>query len=172
VLKSLFSFQGRIGVGKFWLHLILEGLLSIVGFIVLIGVFFAVDPQMLSEAKKEPNPAAIGVLIIGILAILMVSNVAQFATMVKRCHDRNKSGWHSLLSFIPLFGIFWVIIDLGILSGHPGPNQYGPDPRGGPPRPAAAYFDTDQFRELKILADNGLIDQAEYEKRKRRLLAM
>ncbi len=168
----LFSFHGRIGVGKFWLSLLLEGLLTIVGVLAVMALAFALDPQMLSEAKKEPNAAAIGVMVIGLIAIVAASNVAQFATMVKRCHDRNKSGWHSLLSFIPLFGVFWVIIDLGILSGHRGPNEYGPDPRGGPPRPVAANFDTDQFRELKILADNGLIDQAEYEKRKRKLLAI
>jgi uncharacterized membrane protein YhaH (DUF805 family) len=172
MMKALFSFQGRIGVGTFWLHLILEGVLAIVGIVALLAVILAVDPQMFSEAKKEPNPAAIGVLVIGVLLIVIASNVAQFARLVKRCHDRNKSGWHSLLSFIPLFGFFWVIIDLGILSGHPGPNQYGPDPRGPAPRPPEAILDTDQFRELKILADNGLITPAEYEKRKRKLLGM
>jgi uncharacterized membrane protein YhaH (DUF805 family) len=53
----------------------------------------------------------------------------QFAVMAKRCHDRGKSGWMSLIMLIPLAGPIWALIDLGILAGQDGPNEYGPDPR-------------------------------------------
>ena len=46
----------------------------------------------------------------------------------KRCHDRGKSGWWCILLFVPIVGFFWAVIDLGILEGDQGPNEYGPDP--------------------------------------------
>lgn len=50
---------------------------------------------------------------------------------IKRCHDRDKSGWWCLLLFIPLVGLFWAIVDLGLLEGTPGDNRYGSDPLRG-----------------------------------------
>ncbi|MEM8628242.1 MAG: DUF805 domain-containing protein [Pseudomonadota bacterium] len=48
---------------------------------------------------------------------------------VRRCHDRGRSGWWLLLTFIPLFGLVWWLIDLGLLAGERGVNRYGADPR-------------------------------------------
>jgi len=31
---------------------------------------------------------------------------------------------------VPFVGLIWAIIDLGILPGTVGPNEYGPDPLG------------------------------------------
>lgn len=49
----------------------------------------------------------------------------------KRWHDRNKSGWWNLISFIPIAGPIWAFIELGFLKGTPGANLYGlpPDAR-------------------------------------------
>ena len=47
------------------------------------------------------------------------------AIAAKRWHDRNKSGWWSLLSFVPVLGPLWVLFELGSLPGTPGKNQYG-----------------------------------------------
>ena len=47
---------------------------------------------------------------------------------IKRCHDRDKSGWWCLLLLIPVVGTIWAIIDLGVLAGTLGENRFGPDP--------------------------------------------
>jgi len=47
---------------------------------------------------------------------------------IKRCHDRGKSGWWCLLLLIPVVGFIWAIIDLGILPGTIGANEFGADP--------------------------------------------
>lgn len=47
---------------------------------------------------------------------------------IKRCHDRDKSGWWCLLLLIPFVNFIWAIIDLGILPGTIGANKFGPDP--------------------------------------------
>ena len=51
-----------------------------------------------------------------------------FCVLAKRCHDRGKSAWWLLLLLVPVVGFIWWLIDLAILPGQPGENQYGPDP--------------------------------------------
>lgn len=54
--------------------------------------------------------------------------LAGISMHIKRCHDRNKSGWWCLLLLIPFVGLIWAIVDLGVLEGTKGENEYGPDP--------------------------------------------
>jgi uncharacterized membrane protein YhaH (DUF805 family) len=63
--------------------------------------------------------------IIGLLILL-----AGIMLHIKRCHDRDKSGWWCLLLFIPFVGAIWAIIDLGIMEGTKGENRFGADPLG------------------------------------------
>ena len=67
-------------------------------------------------------------LIAFITGVLMM--IAGIMLHIKRCHDRGKSGWWCLLLLVPFVGLIWAIIDLGILPGTVGPNEYGPDPLG------------------------------------------
>ncbi|MGI9465450.1 MAG: DUF805 domain-containing protein [Aestuariivirgaceae bacterium] len=62
-------------------------------------------------------------IIVGILILL-----AGIMLHIKRCHDRDKSGWWCLLLIIPFVGFVWMIVDLGILEGTRGENRFGPDP--------------------------------------------
>ena len=47
------------------------------------------------------------------------------AVSVKRCHDRDKSGWWCLLMFIPIIGLIVLIVTLGFTRGSDEANQYG-----------------------------------------------
>jgi uncharacterized membrane protein YhaH (DUF805 family) len=47
---------------------------------------------------------------------------------IKRCHNRNKSGWWTLHSFILIVGLLWTFVELGCLRGSDGDNNYGTDP--------------------------------------------
>ena len=51
---------------------------------------------------------------------------------IKRWHDRDKSGWWSLIAFIPLIGFLWVLIECGFLAGTSGSNRFGEDPLANP----------------------------------------
>jgi uncharacterized membrane protein YhaH (DUF805 family) len=50
------------------------------------------------------------------------------AVATKRLHDRGQSAWRLLLALIPILGPVYLLIDLGLLLGTRGDNQYGPDP--------------------------------------------
>ncbi len=103
--KYLFtSPEGRIARKQWWIG---------------VGILFAVS--LVSAIVFGSD----GVLS-AVVSILML--VAGIMLHIKRCHDRDKSGWWCLLLFIPVVGLIWAIVDLGILQGTEGPNRYGPDP--------------------------------------------
>ena len=50
-------------------------------------------------------------------------------TLIKRCHDVNKSGWWVLFSLIPIVGTIWGFLTFPFEDGTVGPNKYGEDPK-------------------------------------------
>ncbi len=47
---------------------------------------------------------------------------------IRRWHDRDKSGWWTLIALLPIIGFLWVFIECGCLKGSEGENRFGPDP--------------------------------------------
>jgi len=132
----LFSFEGRINRGKFWLAVLAYVIISIVLALLLII-------------------PVLGWLLAGIGYLGMI--VSGIFVAIKRLHDRNKPGWWvaifyvipmilsgasaymtydageqtsmaMLISLISLAISLWAFVELGCLRGTVGPNQYGPDP--------------------------------------------
>jgi uncharacterized membrane protein YhaH (DUF805 family) len=152
--KLLFSFEGRINRGKFWLA-------------VLIYIVAAMVAGILAYAS---NSEAAGGLLNGLVSL--VTFISGIFVAIKRLHDRNRSGWWLLLFYIApgiliaigaviwLVGIagessgaggigtvfvlagaaisIWAFVELGCLRGTVGPNQYGPDPLEQAPAPVPA----------------------------------
>jgi uncharacterized membrane protein YhaH (DUF805 family) len=147
--KILFSFEGRIGRGTYWLAI----LAVIVAVLVVTVAPFLLD----SEA------AAVLMLALTSQFIWLLSLWPMLAVGAKRLHDRNKNGWWLLVFWLLPFALFcggfsivffddprtgrsgdfstglivvlaslppalWGIVELGILPGTKGPNLYGPDP--------------------------------------------
>ncbi|MCY4575518.1 MAG: DUF805 domain-containing protein [Chloroflexi bacterium] len=105
----LFSYSGRIDIATFWL----KGVIPLVGAWVVLGIV----------------PVAVPELVLLLFPVWLVSLWMQFAILAKRWHDRDKSGWMSLVGFIPfLIGPIWILIECGMLGGTNGPNRYGPKP--------------------------------------------
>ncbi len=49
-----------------------------------------------------------------------------FAIQAKRWHDRNKSGWWSLIILVPMIGWVWTIVECGLLRGDEGQTASAP----------------------------------------------
>jgi uncharacterized membrane protein YhaH (DUF805 family) len=147
----LFSFQGRINRGKYWL----AALIYMVVWIVFIAFIFMWIGKL--DFANLFSVAGAGLLIWLIGFILFIALTwSGLAVGVKRLHDRDKSGWWILLFWLgpsvlgnwqlatpDLSGglilslaaaaiAIWGFVELGCLRGTPGPNQYGPDPLGSP----------------------------------------
>lgn len=127
-----FGFGGRIRRRDYWIGSIAAGVgfvLALLAFGVVLGVF---SDERTSTTGFSDALTATGVLaFVGVLILYLWVNAA---VGVKRCHDRNYSGWMYLAmflvaAFIP-FGFLWQLIDLGILEGVPGPNRWGASPKG------------------------------------------
>jgi uncharacterized membrane protein YhaH (DUF805 family) len=57
------------------------------------------------------------------ILLFLLWNYLTIVSAGKRYHDLNSSAWFSPLIYIPLMGLFLLI-----LSGTKGPNKYGPEP--------------------------------------------
>jgi uncharacterized membrane protein YhaH (DUF805 family) len=127
IVSLLTSFEGRINRAKWWLGLLI---LVIVQWIIwyIVSMTMGVDMMTANDpAQMEQMMTAIGIPVAIISLIFLYPTLALYT---KRWHDRGKSGWWTLIILIPLIGGIWALIELGILRGTVGPNQYGPDPLG------------------------------------------
>jgi|SRR6185369_2962339 len=63
-----------------------------------------------------------------------------FGVGIRRLHDTGRSGWWTLLAFIPIIG--WIILLIFLVTDSTGDNEYGPNPKGSAapmsPMPAPA----------------------------------
>ncbi len=140
--QFLFSLNGRISRSQFWLKWFLPVIAVYVGLGLVMGAAFG--------GGSFRAAGAVFVLMLILDLVLLWPNIA---VMVKRIHDRNKSGWIVLAFYVPLFlsivarmsiGIghpvavffnlivlavgIWFLIDFGFMRGTIGENRYGPDP--------------------------------------------
>jgi|SRR4030095_10402081 uncharacterized membrane protein YhaH (DUF805 family) len=53
--------------------------------------------------------------------------IASIMLQVKRCHDRDKSGWFVLVALVPPLTL-WYLIETLCLRGTKGSNRFGRDP--------------------------------------------
>ncbi|PSW07362.1 DUF805 domain-containing protein [Photobacterium lipolyticum] len=123
---ALFSLKGRLRRRDYWLY-------SLPLLFITIPVFWYTHPDNLSDNS-----------VLNILSMLIMGFVfwASIALNVKRLHDRNKSALWVLLTFVPLIGPVFVIIELGMLDGTKGPNQYGLSPKFPSVLPSGAGDET------------------------------
>lgn len=108
-----FSFKGRLGRRGYWLG----GIIVTIIFSIAVAITPSPDAQETSEALSMLS-------CMGSIFMLLTIWIS-LAIVVKRCHDRGKSGWWALFAMIPVIGTIWALIELGFLPGEPTPNQYG-----------------------------------------------
>ncbi len=127
----LTSFSGRISRQPFWLSIlamvVLQWVLMLVlGMILGTSMMGGMDPNMPpDEAAALAMKSMTPMIIISLLFLYPA-----LAIYTKRWHDRDKSGWWSLILFLPIIGALWFLIECGFLRGSDGPNRFGDDPFG------------------------------------------
>ena len=94
----LFSFQGRVNRQIWWASFVFGT------FIIAVSSFL--DLCILGKGHFS----CLTLIAIAIIGWPML------AIQVKRFHDRNKSGWWSLVGLVPYVGTLWIIIELGFFG--------------------------------------------------------
>jgi len=110
-VKDLFSFSGRATRSTFW---------GFTGIILLVLI-------LLIGSIQDDGFVLFGFIIMIPLSILTL--IVYLGVTCKRWHDIEKSGWWSLIFFVPVIGQIWAIIELGFKKGTYGKNKYGLDPQ-------------------------------------------
>ncbi|KHN53155.1 membrane protein [Dickeya fangzhongdai] len=124
-----FSFRGRVGRRDFWLGMVIV-------LALMVGLFMLAGTGWLETQKAA--------------FVLVVLMWPLAAILVKRLHDRNKSGWWALLlvvawmlgngnwsmlpplgqwgvgSFLPTLIAVMMLLDCGAFVGTAGANRFGP----------------------------------------------
>jgi len=125
-LQTFTSFDGRIPRMTFWLGVLV--------LMIIQWVLFALFGGMAMMSMDMSDPAAAEQAMSGMWPIWIIFLVflwPSLAVYTKRWHDRNKSGWWSLIVLVPLIGSLWLLIECGFLRGTEGPNRFGDDPLAG-----------------------------------------
>lgn len=111
MLSLFMGFRGRIGRQSYWV-----GSLTL----LVIGIL-----ALLLDLSLGTTQYGYGIIsTLTSIALLYPS----LALSTKRWHDRDKSGWWTLILLVPIFGSLWMSIQLGFIRGVGWENRYGPDP--------------------------------------------
>ena len=125
-LRKYADFNGRARRSEYWLFALFQILLAIVLYGVILAIGLSNGREQLDENSPMAIVAGLVVILAGIAWLALV--IPGLAVMVRRLHDSNHSGWLVLIGFVPFGGL--VLFVFSLLDGTPGPNQYGPDPKG------------------------------------------
>ncbi|MFT3673398.1 DUF805 domain-containing protein [Aestuariivirga sp.] len=133
-LQTFTSFQGSIPRKTFWLALIVMIVITWILEIILFSIFgvsmMSMDPNATPEAQAAAAEQAMSGIAIPLVILILLTIWPSLAIYAKRWHDRDKSGWWTLIGLVPVIGSIWMLIELGFLRGTEGPNRFGPDPIG------------------------------------------
>ncbi len=136
--KRYAEFSGRSRRMEYWMFTLFNVIVVTVLMFVVLGAGGA--SGVLEAQASGDTSAGLGALFggLGVLILLygLVIIVPSIAVTVRRLHDRDMSGWWYLGAviggMIPYLGFLVSIAFLVLMAlpGTPGPNRYGPDPKG------------------------------------------
>ncbi|HEY0770786.1 MAG TPA: DUF805 domain-containing protein [Sphingobacteriaceae bacterium] len=113
VLTNYVGFRGRARRKEYWMF-------TLINFIFSVGAIVMDNALGLAVDGIGYGPVY-GIYLLGIL-------VPSIAVCVRRLHDVGKSGWMTLIIFIPIIGAIWLLVLL-FTDSMPGTNEYGPNPK-------------------------------------------
>jgi uncharacterized membrane protein YhaH (DUF805 family) len=122
VLRKYAVFEGRSRRMEFWMFVLINAIIQA----ILNGLQRAADSWILW-------------LLSGLYGLFVL--IPGIAVTVRRLHDSNRRGWWWWLWIIPVIGWIWLIVLL-CLDSTPGPNRFGPNPKGAQghgPAPSGVY---------------------------------
>ena len=126
MFKKYAQFSGRSRRSEYWYATLANFL---IGFIAEIIFMIPAISALLSDGPSGGTLVGMGVLYVLILIYSLAVFVPLLALQIRRLHDIGKSGWYLLLALIPWVGSI-ILLVFACMDSQPGPNQYGPNPKG------------------------------------------
>jgi uncharacterized membrane protein YhaH (DUF805 family) len=116
VFKKYADFNGRARRKEYWMFALVSILVC-----VTCGILAAIFSSIANFL------GLIFVLLYVVFGCAVI--LPAIAAVTRRLHDVGKSGWFQLIQLVPLVGPIYLLY-LMVKDGDPGPNQYGPNPKG------------------------------------------
>jgi uncharacterized membrane protein YhaH (DUF805 family) len=108
LLSLLFSFNGRIGRGQYWI--------ASIGLNVVYFMMLLVSGSVVGPVPSKADPTTL----LGSSVLLLIAGVFMtwggLAVQVKRFHDRGQSGWLAALPLAPAATFMWTLLE-GVFAG-------------------------------------------------------
>lgn len=117
--RLFLTLSGRISRQTFW-----------TGFSMLIAaqIIITIIMQIIGLADISTDGSLTMGFWISQVALFLIFLWPMICVSTKRYHDIGKSGWRQLILLIPIVGLAWFIIEVGLLKGTPGRNRFGANP--------------------------------------------
>jgi len=119
-LWDLYRFDGRIGRLSFALTQI--GVFTASYVLTFLMIIFSGAGDETAAGITWADQTGVGLAI----AFLLLNGAwISLAASIKRCHDRDLSGWMLLFVFPPLLGQLWLVLSLVTGEGTAGRDRFG-----------------------------------------------
>lgn len=126
---------------------------QLVNFLIALAFGLMLVAVFPSNADSE-KPIGLAVWIVALCVYILLTIIPGLAVSVRRLHDADLSGLWWLLAFVPLGGV--VILVFHVLDGTPGPNRYGPDPKGRRSSSSAMQYAPAGYQAMANAAGAGI----------------
>lgn len=123
IWAMLFGLSGRIRRRDFWLW----SVVNLIAYLIA-GLFifrFVIDTAL--DGSGMGVQWAHNLMIVAAMFPFFWIAVA---LNIKRLHDIDRSYRWWRINLIPVLGWAWTFFECGLRDGTPGPNRYGPSPKG------------------------------------------
>lgn len=121
IFSSISDLAQRAAGGEFADYAAMDG----ASFVTLNGEKYAIPPEVMTQAIL----GSIGIPLLLLMLYSLAIFIPNLAVIVRRLHDQDKSGWWFFIGLVPIIGGIWLLV-LYLTDGTPGPNRFGPDPKG------------------------------------------
>jgi uncharacterized membrane protein YhaH (DUF805 family) len=122
VLRKYAVFDGRARRTEYWMFTLFNAL-------VYVGLVALAMIAVVLIGHGGDNGAAVMLVFAPIWLYALAVIIPGFAVSIRRLHDTGRSGWFCLVAFIPFVGGIILLVFM-CLDSQPGPNLYGPNPKG------------------------------------------
>lgn len=123
LLLSYLSYTGRISRKDMWIWFGIVYLAAVLCMGITALISFGLLPYLRLISNENSFYAALALFALEAIFFIYLT----FCAYSKRLHDRGRSAWFILITFIPIVSI-WLFVDCYCLRGVSGPNKYGEDP--------------------------------------------
>jgi uncharacterized membrane protein YhaH (DUF805 family) len=118
IMNHYADFSGRASRQAYWMFALMY---------VVVFTAITVACGMYLSLFASDALGAIGFMFWAYWLIFLALFIPTIAIQVRRLHDVGYSGWWYLISFVPFFGLLFLLV-LFCLPSQDGPNKYGPHP--------------------------------------------